>query len=51
MKDAFPDKLILANFQIAHAGELEDNMAFGAGADYITILGATRDVKAAKSTW
>ncbi|WP_321827468.1 3-hexulose-6-phosphate synthase [Maribacter dokdonensis] len=54
MKDAFPDKLVLADFKTADAGELEANMAFGAGADYITVLGATGDstiagaVKAAK---
>ncbi|WP_086477835.1 MULTISPECIES: 3-hexulose-6-phosphate synthase [Arenibacter] len=54
MKDAFPDKLVLADFKTADAGELEANMAFGAGADYITILGTTGDstiagaVKAAK---
>lgn len=54
MKDAFPDKLVLADFKTADAGELEANMAFGAGADYVTILGTTGDstiagaVKAAK---
>ncbi|SHJ91385.1 3-hexulose-6-phosphate synthase [Arenibacter nanhaiticus] len=54
MKDAFPDKLVLADFKTADAGELEANMAFGAGADLITILGTTGDstivgaVKAAK---
>ena len=55
MKDAFPDKLVLADLKTADAGELEANMAFGAGADYITVLGATGDatiagaVKAAKA--
>ncbi|WKX75537.1 3-hexulose-6-phosphate synthase [Zobellia laminariae] len=55
MKDAFPDKLVLADFKTADAGELEADMAFGAGADYITILGATGDstiagaVKSAKA--
>ncbi|MCM4167143.1 3-hexulose-6-phosphate synthase [Arenibacter antarcticus] len=54
MKDAFPDKLVLADFKTADAGELEANMAFGAGADYVTILGTSGDstiigaVKAAK---
>lgn len=43
MKDAFPDKLVLADFKTADAGELEADMAFGAGADYITILGTTGD--------
>ncbi|MUH37111.1 3-hexulose-6-phosphate synthase [Zobellia amurskyensis] len=55
MKDAFPDKLVFADFKTADAGELEADMAFGAGADYITILGATGDstiagaVKSAKA--
>ena len=55
MKDAFPDKLVLADFKTADAGELEADMAFGAGADYVTILGTTGDstitgaVKAAKA--
>ncbi|SEM67767.1 3-hexulose-6-phosphate synthase [bacterium A37T11] len=54
MKKAFPDKLVFADFKTADAGELEADMAFKAGADYITILGATGDatisgaVKAAK---
>jgi len=43
MKEAFPDKLVLADFKTADAGELEADMAFGAGADYITILGTTGD--------
>ena len=43
MKDAFPDKLVLADFKTADAGELEAGMAFGAGADYVTILGTTGD--------
>ncbi len=55
MKKAFPDKLVLADFKTADAGELEAEMAFKAGADYVTILGATGDstivgaVKAAKA--
>lgn len=54
MKDAFPDKLVLGDFKTADAGELEASMAFGAGADYVTILGTAADstiagaVKAAK---
>ncbi len=43
MKKAFPDKLVFADFKTADAGELEADMAFGAGADLITILGATGD--------
>ncbi|SNR30895.1 3-hexulose-6-phosphate synthase [Hymenobacter mucosus] len=55
MKQAFPDKLVFADFKTADAGELEADMAFKAGADYITILGATGNatiegaVKAAKA--
>lgn len=55
MKAAFPDKIVFADFKTADAGELEAEMAFGAGADLITILGATGDatiigaVKAAKA--
>lgn len=55
MKEAFPDKLVFADFKTADAGGLEAEMAFKAGADYITILGATGDstikgaVKAAKA--
>jgi 3-hexulose-6-phosphate synthase len=43
MKKACPDKLVFADFKTADAGELEADMAFGAGADLITILGATGD--------
>jgi 3-hexulose-6-phosphate synthase len=55
MKQAFPDKIVFADFKTADAGELEADMAFKAGADLITILGATGDatiagaVKAAKA--
>ena len=55
MKNAFPDKIVFADFKTADAGELEADMAFKAGADLITILGATGDatiigaVKAAKA--
>lgn len=54
MKKAFPDKLVFADFKTADTGELEADMAFGAGADLVTILGVTDDatvigaVKAAK---
>ncbi|UCS92562.1 orotidine 5'-phosphate decarboxylase [Echinicola marina] len=43
MKAAFPDKKVFADFKTADAGALEAQMAFEAGADYITILGATGD--------
>ena len=43
MKKAFPEKMVFADFKTADAGGLEAEMAFKAGADYITILGATGD--------
>lgn len=43
MKKAFPDKLVFADFKTADTGELEADMAFGAGADLVTILGVTDD--------
>lgn len=43
MKEAFPDKKVFADFKTADAGALEAEMAFKAGADYITILGAVDD--------
>ncbi len=55
IKNAFPDKKVFADFKTADAGELEADMAFSAGADYITILGSTGNstiagaVKAAKA--
>ncbi|MFC6858540.1 3-hexulose-6-phosphate synthase [Zunongwangia atlantica] len=43
MKEAFPDKKVFADFKTADAGALEAEMAFKAGADYITILGSIDD--------
>ena len=43
IKEAFPDKKVFADFKTADAGALEAEMAFKAGADYITILGAVDD--------
>jgi 3-hexulose-6-phosphate synthase len=40
MKQAHPDKLVFADFKTADTGELEADMAFKAGADLVTILGA-----------
>ncbi|MFT2008687.1 3-hexulose-6-phosphate synthase [Pontibacter sp. 13R65] len=54
MKDAFPDKIVFADFKTADAGELEAEMAFKAGADLVTVLATTGNatiegaVKAAK---
>jgi 3-hexulose-6-phosphate synthase len=41
MKAEFPSLEILADTKIMDAGELEANLAFKAGADYITVLGVT----------
>ncbi|GGF09591.1 3-hexulose-6-phosphate synthase [Hymenobacter cavernae] len=55
MKQAHPDKLVFADFKTADTGELEADMAFKAGADLVTILGAVDNatiigaVKAAKA--
>src|SRR5690606_21681765 len=55
IKEAFPDKLVLADLKTADAGELEADIAFKAGADYVTVLGTSDDstivgaVKAAKA--
>jgi 3-hexulose-6-phosphate synthase len=55
MKNAHPNKLVFADMKTADAGELEANIAFKAGADLVTIMGAVGDatiigaVKAAKA--
>ena len=41
LKKLFPDKKVLADLKIMDAGEYEAEVAFRAGADYITVLGAT----------
>ena len=54
IKNAYPDKIVFADMKTMDAGELEAEMAFKAGADYMTALGAAGDstiagaVKAAK---
>jgi 3-hexulose-6-phosphate synthase len=54
LKEAHPDKIIFADLKTMDAGELEADIAFGAGADLVTVLGAADDstiagaVKAAK---
>jgi 3-hexulose-6-phosphate synthase len=40
MKAAYPDKLVFADLKTMDAGELEADIAFSAGADLVTILGA-----------
>lgn len=41
LKKLFPDKKVLADLKIMDAGEYEAEVAFKAGADYITVLGVT----------
>lgn len=54
IKEAFPDKIVFADMKTMDAGELEAGMAFGAGADLMTVLGSADDstiagaIKAAK---
>ncbi len=54
IKAAYPDKIVFADMKTMDAGELEADMAFKAGADYMTVLGAAGNstiegaVKAAK---
>ena len=40
LKAAYPDKTILADMKTADAGELEADIAFTAGADLVTVMGA-----------
>ena len=55
IKNAHPDKLVFADLKTMDAGELEADIAFTAGADLVTVLGAADDstiagaVKAAKA--
>lgn len=55
MKNAHPDKLVFADMKTADAGELEADIAFKAGADLVTVMGAVGDatiigaVKSAKA--
>ena len=55
MKAAHPDKLVFADLKTADAGELEADIAFKAGADLVTVMGAAGNatiigaVKAAKA--
>jgi 3-hexulose-6-phosphate synthase len=43
IKASYPDKTVCADMKTAHAGELEAELAFGAGADLVTVLGAADD--------
>jgi 3-hexulose-6-phosphate synthase len=43
LKNAHPDKIIFADLKTMDAGELEADIAFGAGADLVTVLGAADD--------
>lgn len=43
IKAAHPDKLVFADLKTADAGELEAELAFEAGADLVTVMGAADD--------
>ena len=43
IKAAYPDKIVFADMKTMDAGELEADMAFKAGADLMTVLGAAGD--------
>lgn len=43
LRAAHPDKTLLADLKTADAGELEAELAFGAGADLVTVLGTADD--------
>ncbi len=43
MKNAHPDKLVFADMKTPDAGALEAEIAFNAGADLITVMGAVDD--------
>ncbi|MFJ4224273.1 3-hexulose-6-phosphate synthase [Microbacterium sp. NPDC089695] len=43
IKQAHPEKLVLADLKTMDAGELEADLAFAAGADYVTVLGCAGD--------
>ncbi|TFC00951.1 MULTISPECIES: 3-hexulose-6-phosphate synthase [unclassified Cryobacterium] len=43
IKNAHPDKLVFADLKTMDAGELEADLAFTAGADYVTVLGTAGD--------
>ncbi|WP_156760542.1 3-hexulose-6-phosphate synthase [Microbacterium karelineae] len=43
MKEAHPDKVVFADLKTMDAGALEADMAFTAGADLVTVLGAADD--------
>jgi 3-hexulose-6-phosphate synthase len=43
LRDAFPDKSIVADLKIVDAGKHEAEIAFAAGADMVTVLGVASD--------
>src|ERR1700694_539939 len=43
VKQAHPDKIVFADLKTMDAGELEADIAFKAGADLVTVLGAAGD--------
>ena len=47
MKQAFPEKTVLADAKIMDAGRYEADKCFAAGADIVTLLGAANDLTVA----
>ena len=43
IRQAYPDLLLVADFKIMDAGEIEAAIAFEAGADIVTVLGVTQE--------
>jgi 3-hexulose-6-phosphate synthase len=43
VKTAHPDKIVFADMKTMDAGELEAEIAFGAGADLVSVLGSADD--------
>lgn len=43
IREAHPDKTVFADMKTMDAGELEADIAFGAGADLVTVLGSADD--------
>lgn len=43
LKNAYPEKTILADVKIMDAGEYEAKIAFESGADIVTVMGVTHD--------
>ena len=49
MKNAFPNKAVLADLKIMDAGEYETQLAIDSGADIVTVLGVAADLTIKKA--